>query len=71
MRPEGSKYTARGRKRSPSGSSDSERSTSGLSSSSHENQRKKHYQNRSRDEFKKESPPTFNGEIKNGQEVES
>ena len=63
-RPEGSKRTARGRKRSLSGSSDSEGSTSGSGSTSHENQRKKHYQNRSHDEFKKARPPTFNSEIK-------
>ena len=32
---------------------------------------KRCYQNHSHDEFKKERPPNFNGEIKNGQEAES
>ena len=48
-----------------------EGSTGGSSSFSRENLRKKHYQNHSRDEFEKARPPTFNGEIKNGQEVEA
>ena len=64
VKPEGSKNTARRRKRSPSESSDSEWSTRDSSSSSHENQRRRHYQNQSRDEFKKARPPTFNGEVK-------
>ena len=63
---EGSKNTARRRKRSYSGSSNSEGSTGGLSSSSHRDKRKRRYQNSSRDEFKKEMPPTFNGEVKFG-----
>ena len=71
MRPEGNKSTAGRRKRSPSGSSESEGSTDGSSSSSHDNKRKRCYQNRSRDECNKARPPTFNGEIKNGQEAES
>ena len=37
----------------------------------HINERKRHYHNHSRDEFKKARPPTFNGEINNGQEDES
>ena len=71
MRPEGSKSIARVRKRSPSGSSDSEESIGGSSSSSHKNKRKRRYQNHSRDEFKKARTPAFNGEIKNGQEVDA
>ena len=43
VRPEGSKSTARGRKRSPSGSSNSEGSTGGSSSSSCESKRKRFY----------------------------
>ena len=43
MRPKGSKSTARGRKRSPSGSSDSEGSIGGSRSSSHENKRNRRY----------------------------
>ena len=35
------------------------------------NKRKRHYQNSSHGEFKKENPPTFDGEVKNGQEVEA
>ena len=68
---EGSKNTAKRRKRSPSESSDSEGSTGDSIYSSQENQRRRHYQNHSRDEFKKERPPTFNGERKNGQEAEA
>ena len=33
--------------------------------------RKRHYQNNSCDEFKKSRTPTFNGEVKSGQEAES
>ena len=69
--PEGSKSTARRRNRYPSGSSNSEGSIGGSISSSHENTRKRHYQNHSHDEFKKARPPTFNGEINNGQEAEA
>ena len=71
VRPEGSKSTARRRKRSPSGSSDSEGSTRGSSSSSHKNNRKSLYQNHSRYEFRKEKLPIFNGEVNTGQEVEA
>ena len=71
IRLEGSKSIARRRKRYPSGSSNSKGSTSGSSFSSHENKRNRCYQNHSCDEFKKERPPTFNGEIKNGQEAEA
>ena len=71
VRSEGSKRSTRRRKRSPSGPSNSEGSTSISSSSSHENKRKRHYHNPSHDKFKKAIPPTFNGEIKNGQEAEA
>ena len=69
VRPEGSKTTTRRRKKSPSESYDSEGSIGDSSSSSHENHRKRRYQNHSQDEFKKEMPPTFIGEIKDGQEA--
>ena len=69
--PEGSENTARRRKRSPSESYDSEGSTGDSSSSSHKNKRRRHYQNYSRDEFRKEKPPTFNGDVKTGQEAEA
>ena len=59
---EGSKGNVKRRKRSSSGSSESEGSTRGLSSSSHREKRKRLYRNNSRDEFKKARPPTFNGE---------
>ena len=71
LRQEGSKSTARRIKRSPSGPSDSEGSTSDLSSSSHRNERKRRYRNHSCDEFKKVRSPIFNGKIKDGQEVEA
>ena len=69
--PEGSKNTARKIKRSPSESSDSKGSTRDSSSSSHENKRRRRYHNHSRDEFNKEKLPTFNGEVKTGQEAEA
>ena len=70
-RPKGSKSGTRRRKRSPSESSKYEGSTGDSISSSHKNERKRRYKNHSRDEFKTARPPTFNGEIKNGQEVEA
>ena len=71
VRPEGSKSSTRIRKGSPSQSSESEGPTRDSSSSSHGNERKRRYKNHSRDEFKKAMPPTFNGEINNGQEAEA
>ena len=38
---------------------------------SHKDKRRIYYKNSSHDEFKKARPPTFNDEIKNGQEVEA
>ena len=70
-RPEGSKSSARKRKRSSSKSFDYEGSTGGSNSSSHRNKIKRRYRNCSHDELKKEIPPTFNGEVKNGQEAEA
>ena len=69
--PYGSNNTSRRRKISPSESYESKGSTRDSSSSSHENKRKKRYRDRSRDEFKKAKPPTFNGEVKTGQEAEA
>ena len=66
INPKGSRSGARRRKRSSNGSSDYQGSIGGSSSSSHRNERKRPYQNHSRDEFKKVRSPTFNGEIKNG-----
>ena len=60
---EGSRSGARRRKISSSGSFDSEGSSGGSSSSSHRDKRKRHYKNSSHDQFKKERPPTFNGEV--------
>ena len=71
VRPESSKSSTRRRKRSPSESSKFEGSTGDSSSSSHRNERNRCYQSHSHDEFKKERPPTFNGEVKNGQEAEA
>ena len=71
INPEGSRSGARRRKRSSSGSSNSEGSTGGSISSCHGNKRKRRYQNSSHDEFKKERPPTFNGEVKTAQEAKS
>ena len=71
VRPEGSKSSTRRRKISPSESYESKGSTGDSSSSSQGNERKRHYKNHSRDEFKKARPPTFNGDIKNGQEAKA
>ena len=70
-RPEGSKSSTRRKRRTPSGSSDSEESSRDSSFSSHKRKRKRHHRDRSRDEFKKEKRPTFDGEIKTGQEAEA
>ena len=70
-KPEGSKSSTRGRRRTPSGSSDSEESSRDSSSPSHKRKRKRHHRDRTRDEFKKAKPPTFDGEVKNGQEAEA
>ena len=71
IKSEGSRSGARRRKMYSSGSSNSKGPTGVSSSSSHRNKKKRHYQNNSRDEFKKAKPPTFDGEVKNDQEVES
>ena len=55
----------------PIESSESKGSTEDSSSSSHGEKKRRHYRKSSRDEFKKASPPTFNGETKNGQEAEA
>ena len=54
-----------------SGSFDSEKPSGDSSSPSHMNKRRRRYKNNSRDEFKKARPPTFNGEVKTGQEAEA
>ena len=71
VHPEGSKSSARRRKRQSSGPSESKGSTGDSSSLSHKNEKKRCYKNHSHDEFKKARPPTFNGEIKNGQEAKA
>ena len=70
-RPKGSKSSTRRRRRTSSGSSDFEESSGDSSSSSHKRKRKRHHRDRSRDEFKKAKPPTFDGEIKTGQDAEA
>ena len=70
VKPEGSKSSTR-RRRSSSGSFDSEVSTGGSSSSFHREKRKRRFRNNPRDAFKKARSPTFNGEVKTGQEVEA
>ena len=71
LRPEGSKSSTRRRKISPSESSESKGPTDSSSFSSRGTERKRCYKNHSHGEFKKERPPTFNGEIKNGKEAEA
>ena len=63
-RPEGSKSSTRRRRRTSSGSSDSQESSGDSSSSSHKRKRQRHHRDHTRDEFKKDKPPTFDGEIK-------
>ena len=58
---EGSKSSTRRRRRTSSGSSDSEEYSRDTSSSPHKRRRRKHHRDRSRDEFKKSKPPTFDG----------
>ena len=70
-RPEGSRSSTRRRRRTSSGSSDSEESSGDSSFSSHKRKRKRHHRDRSRDEFKKAKPPTFDGEVKTGQEAKA
>ena len=70
-RPEGSKSSTRRRRRTSSGTSDSEESSGDSSSSSHKRKRKRHHRDHTRDEFKKAKPPTFDGEVKTGQEDEA
>ena len=68
---EGSKSNIRRRKKTPSESSNSEESSGDTSSSSHKIKRRIHHRDLSRDEFKKAKPPTFDGEVKTGQEAEA
>ena len=65
----GSKSSTRRRIRTSSGSSDSEESSGDTSSSSHKRKRRRHHRDHFRDEFRKDKPPTFDGEIKTRQEA--
>ena len=67
----GSKSSTRRRRMTSSGSSDSEESSGDTSSSSRKRKIKRHHRDRSQDEFKKAKPPTFDGEVKTGQEAKS
>ena len=71
VKPEGSKSSTRRRRRTSSRSTDLEECSGDSSSSSRKGKRKRHYKDRSRDEFNKNKPPTFDDEVKNGQEDES
>ena len=70
-RPKGSKNSTRRRRRTSSGSSDSEESSGDSISPSRKGKRRRHHRDRSRDEFKKAKPPTFDGEVKSGQEAKA
>ena len=59
---EGSKSNTRRRRRNSSGDT---------RSSSCKRKRRRHLRDRLQDEFKKAKPPTFDGEVKIGQEAES
>ena len=71
VKPEGSKSSTNRRRRTSSRSSNSEESSGDSSSSSHKRKRKRCHMDRSRDEFKKAKRPTFDGEVKTGQEAEA
>ena len=71
VKPEGSKSSAIIRTRTSSRSSDFEESSRDSSSSSCKGKRKRHHKNRSQDEFKQAKPPTFDDEVKTGQEAEA
>ena len=68
---EGSKSSTRRRRRTSIRSSNSEESSGDSSSSSHKEKRKRHHRDRPWDEFKKDKPPTFDGEVKTRQEAET
>ena len=70
-RPKGSKSNTRRRRRISSGSSNYEESSGDTSPSSHKRKRRRHHRDLSRDEFRKAKPPTFDSEIKMGQEAEA
>ena len=70
-KPEGSKSSTRRRRRNSSRSSNSKEASGDSSSSSCKGKRKRHHIYRSQDEFKKDKPPTFDGEVKTGQEDEA
>ena len=70
-RPKGSKSSTRRRRRTSSGSSDSEESSGDSISSSHKRKRKRHHRDHSHEEFKKDKPPTFDGEVNTGKEAEA
>ena len=63
VKPKGNKRSLRRRRRTASRSSDSEESSGDSSSSSRKGKRKRHHRDHSQDEFKKDKPPTFDGEI--------
>ena len=71
VRPEGSESSTRRRRRTSSGSNDSDESSENSNSSSRKIKRRKHHRDHSRDEFNKAKPPTFDGEVKTGQEAEA
>ena len=70
-RPEGNKSNTRRRRRTSSGSYDSKESSRDSSSYSQKRKRKRHHRDRSQDEFRKDKPPTFDGEVKTGQDAEA
>ena len=71
VKPECSKTSTRRRIRTASRSSNSEEASGDSSSSSRKGKRKRHHRDRSQDEFKKAKPPTFDGEVKIGQEAKA
>ena len=71
VKPEGSKSSTRRRRRTASRLFDSEEASGDSSSSSCKGKTKRHHRDRSRDEFKKAKPPTFDGEGETGKEAES
>ena len=71
VKPKGSKSSTRRRRMTSGRSSNFKESSEDSSSSSGKGKRKRHHRDYSRDEFKKVKPPTFDGDVKTGQEAEA
>ena len=71
VKPKCNKRSTRRRRRTSSGASDSKESSGDSSSSSRKGKRKRNHRDLTWDEFKTAKPPTFDDEVKTGQEAEA